>query len=373
MKKNNNLPHLLLAIDPGASAIKVVASLAGDSKCLPFTIDTDWVDLDELHESERIPESNLNFNENSIWVGFGDKKYAIGNLARIRYNTYFSIKPLKNDSIIPKILAAIAVAHKKFDLPPKFNISISSVLPPGEFLYTEDVTDKLLVALRSFQTPGGTIKPVVQLLTIKPEGYGILNWHRIYGAATTRDVGVIMFGYRNTSALFSVSGQLTNLESSDFGFYHVLDRISKTSGGSYDCQALAKPVWNYLIYNDESGFRSLYKSVTNRELELSMIKKAISQSMVEYHKILQNWLLSSMQKTGAIVLCGGNADYIGTSFDDFLKNYTECICDPGDLILRHIPDIDIPDEIKDTNMEVRYLDIYCLWLELSHKYNASTP
>jgi hypothetical protein len=371
MKKNNNLPHLLLAIDPGASAIKVVASLAGHSECLPFTIDTDWVDLDDLYEFERIPEPNLNFDQNSVWVGFGNKYYAIGNLAKTRYNTHFSIKPLKNDSIIPKILAAIAVAHKKFDLPPKFNISISSVLPPGEFLYTEDVTKKLLLVLRSFQTPAGTIKPILQLLTIKPEGYGILNWHRIYGAATDRDIGVIMFGYRNTSALFSVSGQLTNLESSDFGFYHVLNQISKTSGGSYDCQALAKPVWNYLIHNDESGFRSLYKSITNRELELSMIKKAIAQSMVEYQKTLQNWLLGAMQNTGAIVLCGGNADYIGDSFDEFLKGYTEHICEPGDLILRHIPVSSISDEIKDTGMVVRYLDIYCLWLELNCKHNVS--
>jgi len=369
MKKPNNLPHLLLAIDPGASAIKVVASLAGDSKCLPFTIDTDWVDLDELVEWQRIPEPNPNFNEHSVWVGFGNKNYAIGNLARIRYNTHFSIKPLKNDSIIPKILAAVAVAHKKFNLPSKFNISISSVLPPGEFLYTEDVTKKLLLALRAFQTPAGTIKPVLQSLTIKPEGYGILNWHRIYGVATDRDIGVIMFGYRNTSVLFSVAGQLADLKSSDFGFYEVLDRISKLSGGSYNQKDLAKPVWNYLIHDDESGFRSLYKSVTNRELELSMIKKAISQSMVEYQKILQNWLLSSMQKTGAIVLCGGNADYIGDSFDEFLKSYTEYIAEPGDLILRHIGSTSIPVEIAETGMAVRYLDIYCLWLELSCKHS----
>jgi hypothetical protein len=372
MKKNNNLPHLLLAIDPGASAIKVVASLAGDLKCLPFTIDTEWVDLSELHESCHIPDPNASFDERSVWVGYGDKYYAIGNLAKTKYNVQPFIKPLKNDSIIPKILAAVAVAQKRLNLPPKFNISISSVLPPGEFNYTQSVMIELAEALRSYQTPAGTIKPVVKLLTINPEGYGILNWHRIYGAATDRDIGVIMFGYRNTSVLFSVAGQLANLDSSDFGFYHVLDRISKLSGGSYNCQALAKPVWNYLIHNDESGFRSLYKSVTNRELELSMIKKAISQSMVEYQKTLQNWLLSSMHKTGTVVLCGGNADYIGNSFDEFLKSYTEYICEPGDLILRHISDVDIPDEIKATGMEVRYLDIYCLWLELSCKYNVVT-
>lgn len=94
MKKNNNLPHLLLAVDAGASAIKVVASLVTHSECLPFTIDTEWVDLSELHESYHIPEPNPTFDERSVWVGHGDKYYAIGNLAtpfplkeyRKRYN-----------------------------------------------------------------------------------------------------------------------------------------------------------------------------------------------------------------------------------------------------------------------------------------------
>ena len=282
MMKNNNLQHLLLAIDTGASAIKVVASLVGDEKCCPFTIDNDWVDLSTLAQSDRIPEPNADFDENSVWVGIGEKYYAIGALARVRYNTYFSIKPLKNDSIVPKIIAAVAVAHKKFNLPPKFKLSVSSVLPPGEYVYNEDVLDKLSLALRVIQTPASKkISPVLQEITINPEGYGILNWHRIYGAARNQDIGVIMFGYRNTSVLFSESGQITDLKSCDRGFHQVLEKISSLSGGGYDENDLAVPVWNYLINKDESGFRKLARSVTNYELELSMIKNAIEKSLID--------------------------------------------------------------------------------------------
>ena len=52
--KQSDLRHLLLAIDPGASAIKVVCSLVGDEKCFPFTINPFCLDLDDLHQSDRI-------------------------------------------------------------------------------------------------------------------------------------------------------------------------------------------------------------------------------------------------------------------------------------------------------------------------------
>ena len=234
MKESANLPDLILAIDPGASGIKVVASLAHDEKCYPFTIEPYCVDLDLLHQTDRNPEPNPDFDENSVWIGIGSKNYAIGNLAKTKYSDCSSIKLLKADSIVPKIVAAIAVAHRYFNLPVKFNLSISSVLPPGEYTYEKDVSKNLALALRKVSTPAGKITPMLKRVSINPEGYGILNWHRIYGAAKNQDIGVIMLGYRNTSVLFSVAGQITGLKSSDRGFHQVLEKISSLSGGGYD-------------------------------------------------------------------------------------------------------------------------------------------
>ena len=367
MKKYDNLSHLVLAIDCGASCTKVVTSLAGDEKCYPFTIDPDCLDLDLVSEADRVPEPNPSFDHRSVWVRLGSKYYAVGNLAATRYNNFFSIKPLKNDSIVPKIIAALAVAHRKFNLPSKFNLSISSVLPPGEFSYVQNVVKDLSLALRSCETPTGKIFPRLQDINIYPEGYGILNWHRIYGAATKQDIGIIMFGYRNTSVLFSRQGELTGLKSCDRGFYQVLEQISSLSGGGYDENDLGRPVWDYLINKDESGFRRIYRSA-NFNLELSKIKEAIETSIIDYRRNLQNWLLGSMQNTDMIVLCGGNAEYIGDSLNDFLENYARYHAGRGYMIQEHIGSTSIPSEIAETDMAVRYLDIYCLWLELSCKY-----
>ena len=366
MKTIKNLPHLLLSIDPGASSIKVVCSLFGDDKCYPFSIDPDCLDLDLVHESDRIPKPNSNFDHRSVWVRIGSKYYAVGNLAVTKYQSYSSIKPLKNDSIVPKIIAAIAVAHQYFKLPKKFKVSVSSVLPPGEFLYADKVMDDLRWALRYCETPTGKILPVLESVLINPEGYGILNWHKTRGIAEDKNIGIIMFGFRNTSVLFSQQNELIGLKSSDRGFYQVLEDISSLSGGSYDERDLVVPVWDYLINNNERGFKKISRS-SNFELELSMIKAGVDKAMEIYMRNLKSWLLSAMMKTDMIVLCGGNAEYIGDSLDSFLEDYATSYEGRGYLIDRHILASSIPSEIIETGMAVRYLDIYCLWLEMSCK------
>ena len=362
--KQSDLRHLIIAIDTGASGIKVVASLAGDEKCVPFTIDPFCVDLDDLHQSDRIPDPNLNFDHRSVWVGIGSKYYAVGTLAKSKYGICPSITPLKSDSIVPKIVAAIAVAAQKFNLSSKFNLSIFAVLPPGEYIYSTNVSAGLTMALRKISTPAGKITPILQKISIYPEGYGILNWHRIYGAATEQDIGVIMFGYRNTSVLFSEGGEVTGLKSCNLGFNNVLEQISSLSGGGYDENDLARPVWNYLINENESGFRNLSRS-KNYQLESSMIKNAIEKALIDYRLKLKNWLTTAMRQTNMIVTCGGNAEYIGNSFDSFLEAYAQHFEGRGCIIIQHIGSTSIPNEITETGMAVRYLDIYCLWLELS--------
>ena len=136
------LPHLLLAIDAGASSIKIVGSLAGDAECVPLSIDPYCLEVED------IPPNNSTFNQHSVWVKIGEITYAIGNLAVAKYDCPMTIKPAKMDTAIPKVCAAIAVYHQKFNLPMKFDLSIVSVLPPGEFAWEDDFASMLMLALR---------------------------------------------------------------------------------------------------------------------------------------------------------------------------------------------------------------------------------
>lgn len=360
--KKSSVPHLLIAIDPGASSIKVVGSLEGDVRCVPFTIDPYCL---EVHDD---PQPRSDFNENSVWVRMAGITYAIGNLAVTKYDCPLGIKPLKIDSIVPKICAAVAVLHRKLNLPKVFDLSITSVLPAGEFSYEDRMRSELIQLLRSVVTPGGMIKPRLKRLDISPEGFGVMLWHRTQGMAQNRDLGAIMFGFRNTSVLFSVKGEVARLKSSDLGFHQVLEKVSSTSGGNYPEAELILPIWNYLVGGQENSFRRILRSV-DREDETRRIKAAVDKAMSEYKRNLETWLMGAMQPTDTIVMCGGNADYIGNYLNPFLEKYVEEL-PSGYPIFQHIGSNAIPPEIVETGMANRFLDIYCLWNDLNSSYKV---
>ena len=358
-KSRHETPHLIIAIDPGASSIKIVGSIAGDDKCHPLTIEPYCVEISDL-------TPDINFDENSVWVTVGETSYALGNLAIAKYDCPLDIKPLKIKTIIPKLCAAIAVLHKKLELPARFNLSISSVLPPGEYVYAQEMRT-ILSTLRKIGTPAGAIKPVIRSLDIYSEGFGVMDWHRTIGMGQSRDVGVIMLGFRNASVLFSRKGIQTNPKSSKYGFHAVLEKISAMSGGNYPEAELIVPVWRYLIDGDESGFKRV--ATSDFDLEMSKIRPAIEAAMIEYRRSLEAWLKTAMKQTDVIVLCGGNADYIGESLNPFLQQYVQEL-PSGYPIFSHIGASSIPEEIIATGMPNRFLDIYCLWVKLNNTCKA---
>lgn len=352
----SGLPHLIVSIDPGASSIKVVGSMVGDDICHPLTIEPYCLEISN-------PTPNRDFDENSVWVKLGLRSYALGNLAIAKYDCPLEIKPLKIQSIVPKICAAIAVMHRKLGLPEKFDLSISAVLPPGEFTYATDLKTMLSKAFRKIVTPAGTLKPTLRSMSVYPEGFGVMSWHRKVGRmAHGKDIGVIMLGFRNASVIFSRKGQLTKPKSSMYGLHAVLEKISAMSGGNYAEAELVVPVWRYLIDGDESGFKRV--ATSDFDMEMSKIRPAIHEAMIEYRRNLEVWLKGAMQQTDVVVLCGGNADYVGEKLNLFLEQYVGEL-PSGYPIFRHIGASSIPTEIIETGMPNRYLDIYCLWVELN--------
>jgi hypothetical protein len=344
--------HLVMAVDPGASLIKIVGSLAGEEICVPLSIDPYCVEIESV-----TPDSN--FDHNSVWVEIGGVKYAVGNLANAKYECSFDLRQLKIDSIVPKICAAVAVMHKKLNLPKTFNLSLISVLPPGERSYKDDFTNRLLEAFKNIITPAGVIKPIVKSLDIYPEGYGVMSWHTNFGVASNNNIAVVMLGFRNTSVLFAMKKQLSKVISSDLGFSQVLKKVSETSGGSYSTTDLINPVCNYLRDGDVSRFNPICRS-TNREGEISRIKTATDNAVAEYQRRLEKWLIDVWQPTDISIMCGGTAEYVGSKLKPFLEKYTNKDA-TGMSVFTGVGEQYVADELIKTGMPNRYLDIYCLW------------
>jgi hypothetical protein len=354
------LPHVIASIDPGASSIKVAYSLIGADICCPMTIEPYCYQIDD------VPPARADFDVNSVWVGVGGLNYAVGNYAVTEFDCPLEVKPLKIETIVPKICAALAVLHHKLNLPPRFNLSLVSVLPPGEYGYKDEMIRQLRLAMRKIITPAGIIRPIVQAIEVYPEGFGVMDWHRTEGIARDRDIGVVMMGFRNTSVLFSRGGEITKPKSSDYGLYKALERISSTSGG-YPESELVFPVWEYMTKDDSSPFKSICRS-TDFEKEIQVLTEATRKAMAIYRRNLESWLKGAMQRTDVIVLCGGNADYIGDDIVPFLRTYVKEDPVLGYSILRHIDAASIPLEIIETKAPHRFLDIYCLWQRFNSNY-----
>ncbi|NJR32011.1 MAG: ParM/StbA family protein [Chamaesiphon sp. CSU_1_12] len=307
----SEVPHVLVAIDPGASSIKVTFSLKGSTQCQTLTIEPYCTKIDET------PVPRGFFDQNSVWVGVSGANYAVGNYAVSEYDCPLEIKPLKIETIVPKICAAISVIHRQLELPVRFELSLLSVLPPGEYGYKDEAISQLRLACRKILTPSGIVRPIVKTIEVYPEGFGVMMWHRNVGIARNRDIGVIMMGFRNTSVLFCRSGEITKPKSSDYGLYNALERIASASGG-YPESELILPVWRYVMAGNAEAFGSVCRS-TDREREIGILVQATDKAMGIYRRNLETWLRGAMQRTQVIVLCGGNADYIGENIVPFCK------------------------------------------------------
>lgn len=357
-----NKPQLLIAVDPGASLNKCIASVVGNPTPHIFSIEPFCINLARTGKVMPPPPKPL-FDEKSVWIGINENEYyAVGSLARVKYNSFFAVKPLKNDSIVPKICAAIAVAHKHFNLPPKFKVAITTVLPPSEYGYNQDVSVDLSFALAKIITPAGTIYPKLTSLSVNPEGYGILK----NAVRSNGNAGVVMCGFRNTSVMFSEDDELVGLKTSDKGFYQVLERVSSLGGG-YKEEHLMKPIWQYMKDDsDDSVFKPICNS-SKPSLEISKIKAALTEALNEYYVNLNDWLSSTLRQTNALVFCGGNAESVKIQAYSTTSKYVELNYRSRPSIYTHIsslPEGEFFDELKGLESPGRYLDIYCLWVDL---------
>jgi hypothetical protein len=354
-----NLSHLIVAIDAGASVIKVLGSTEGCAEFTTLTIDPYCVVLD----APALPDPK--FDEHSLWIRICGKYYAVGNIARAKIDGRMEVEALKIDTLIPKVCAAVAAMHHRLNLPGKFDLSLVSVLPPGEESYRDEFRSKLTFALKSIGTPKGVIKPIVKKISIHPEGFGVMNWHRTIGIARERSITTIMCGFRNTSVFSCTKGVFTDSKTSAYGFHSLLTAGADNSGTSPQIASFFQPTYKYLSTKDDSGFRKLCRRSEDKENEITRIKTAIDIAASEYFANLKGWLKSALSPTDVIVLCGGNADYIYDNLYEFLKDYVEEIPRVGIPVLKHIGEVHIPEGLAKTGMKERFLDVYCLWVLLS--------
>ena len=407
MKKQ--VPHLLVAIDLGASGTKIVASVVGQPDCKAVLMEPHCAQVNDRQLLTPDPQ----FDEHNVWVRIAEKFYAVGNLALIKHNATNKLKPAKFTIAVPKICAAIGVFAQKFNLPDKFDLSITFVLPPAEWEQRTIVIEQLQVAIKDLEIPRGKIKPRLLNIYPYPEGMGILLGQKL-DLKEFKAVTVVMLGFRNASVFTSRYGTVSRPQSSDLGFHDLVFEIAGKTG--YKTSDMIVPIFEYERYtgiarfytkilddlqtqivlwefksrderygrtppvlgdirkyqeyidefnaNAEKTLDSLLRcSGEDRVTELKNLMKIIDRVHEAYWTKLSDWLEEVMlSQSDKICLCGGTADYFEDKLKEFMKDKAYAQSEKNVSFHGLIKP---PDSLPVYNN--RFDDIYSLWHQMSQQ------
>jgi hypothetical protein len=351
------IPQLKMVLDFGGSGTKVAASLDSES---PIYF------LMPPHCAEITPNDCTaeDFNESSVWLRCDDACYAIGLLAEQHTGKSIKIKPLKVESAPIKTLAALVIATQKLGIGKKILLSLSIVLPSAETqqsnTYKKDLDQLLDTKVTS---PWGSMQAKIRLFKADFEGKGILLHHRQETRAT-KNVMVLMLGYRNASFIATQGEIVASKHCSDIGFHGFLQKIVSLTAG-YSIEQLLLPVTRYGANKDDSTLTSVLRfspDSPHRLQELADLKKAIDQAEEFYTKQLMDWLREFLSvEVDEIVMAGGSAGYIGQNLAEKLAGRIV----PSKKVICAYQNQHLPADISNIKNGERFLDIYGIWQQIS--------
>ena len=341
-KPKNNLTVI---IDPGTSLLKILY-IINDGIVKWMTMGAEYLALPS-ESAESLPIDNgMGQPEDNAWVRqdkYGEC-HTVGFVAS-NYRGTASIKKLKHESLMFKILAVIGAIAQREKLGNNFNLELGVLLPISEYRLEHDWSTELKSALSSFYFQQKRLRIKLIDFLCMPEGYGIAKSNSKCEGANYFHQGntaIVMLGYRNTSCLFFRRGTVSKPESgtTDLGFYTLLDKlIEKVPGLSREdilkaiesefSESYGRVSSNktYFTYSQEYAtidFSALVKS--DKQLvqkEAAKIKNAYNTSLNEYWNLLKNWLEEILPRTkeiDAFVFAGGSYDLLHSHFTDYVSS-----------------------------------------------------
>jgi hypothetical protein len=352
------MPVLNVGFDAGSSDSKIIIGVDGKNY-QPLAMSPHIIKIDR----ELLPQYGGVNPSGSSWVGIGDEYYAVGALAQ-SYHSFASLKSLKIDSIVPKILAAVWVAIESLKLDGKITLNLACLLPPGEMKGGQAgvLAQQLSAALKNFSAPTGKIKVKLAYFNAYPEGMGLYLIHQIYESDFKEsNVAISMLGYRNASRFYCRQGVISGYESTDYGFDFLVQQVRRKTY-DYNSYLLTFAIANYQDKQDDSFLIGILRNRDDRRKaqELAALKSAIESARRLYLGLITSWYEETIGSDINIILVGGGtADYLAPD----LKLYLESKVGGKGKVGIH-SSINLPASIEKMNMGYRFVDCYVIWLQL---------
>ena len=285
-----------------------------------------------------------------LWIRCQECVMVLGDFAS-KFDPQDKLMELKYENALWKVLGVIGliVETEKITIPKKkpLTIDLAILLPWNEYSDSKRFKEKLEKMLADFEVRKNKLKVKLNKYLCRPEGGGLAllqlsqfgdDWLQ------KQQVGILMFGHRNTTSLYFDQGELKKDSSSSplLGFSQMLDMVIEAKSG-LNREKLASAIFKARYERREEIYRVGYREAeTNhpkwfhcsairalatakdselRSDEIKTIATAITESTERYWKKIERWLNKVFPTPLSKVVIGGGAAY---HIQPELENYFNC-------------------------------------------------
>jgi hypothetical protein len=351
---------LRLGFDSGASAIKCHAS-SGDCTSSLVLSPAAIQQHSQTLNAYRCPFSTDLIHR--AFVGVGDNYVAVGKLADMLGATQ-SVKQLKSDTIVYKILAVVSIMAQRLDLGCKFDLQLGCLLPPGEFCDLDRIRSDLISALASFDTPVGIFNVRLVGVHFYIEGMGIAQLLKANNRKSFGTGIVLMAGHRNLSFHVTESNEMISCQTRNLGFIYWVKAVIRQTY-DYDSSSLTAAIADYWIHKDVSCLRPILRNTAGHHQaeEIDRLVEAIKIAHADYCTLIFDWLNDSLpSQMNESIVAGGVSEILEPELIEYFSE--KLIHSPKygnkpiifNAATFKLPTLDVPSEYQN-----RMADVYCLW------------
>lgn len=338
------MADLFLVVDAGGSQTKIIYQ-------------TPEADSPEFFlmppEVEPISQAQFNrYQERIGWLGSPsaqqqswfvvDKQLWVAGAFAAEFDPTDRLHEKKYENALYKVLAAVGIVVQKLKMTRrKISLHLALLLPWQEFNDRQAFETQLQVLLKDFSFRGQSLKVKLKSFLCRPEGGGLaatrmrqqgLEWFQ------EQRLVVLLFGHRNTSALYFEYGQFKAGDSPLYGFsqmidllvarYSVLDKQALLlalvkamqaerkehdyKARMYESGAFGRTQYHTIRYPHWGSTKALSELVSVRdqalrEAEVNNLAKAVEAALDEYWEKLEAWLLRVVPNDLDEVIVSGGA------------------------------------------------------------------
>ncbi len=322
----HDVDEVILSIDLGSSLTKAVWSDGCQTtQCHFLTMEPEVLQCGEDYLSA-YRASRVNLYATSIedvWLQLnkGGNVTAVGFLAQSLLANV-NLNALKYESALYKILAVsgtIAESRRTTSL----TINLAVLLPWSEWSDRTQLYEQVSKALKSFWFRGTHYRIKLKQWNTFPEGAGV-TIHRCTGLSqATKTIVTLVFGHRNTSCLVFERGMLVEGDTTDLGFYRLIDYIINQTSGQ-NPHRLTQSI--YQLGNSLNPENPLVKSLCksqrleNQKREAIELIEAITMAQKSYWALISQWLIAKVPNSiNEIVVAGGTAKYLYSHLSQYFS------------------------------------------------------